>query len=60
MDLPTKKYLGDGVYVDFDGWNLVLTAENGVTATDRIVLEPEVIDALSKYAAVVAEYIRGA
>lgn len=45
----TKRYLGDGAYVDFDGFALVLTAENGVSATDRIVLEPAVWDALVEY-----------
>ena len=37
-----KTYLGDGVYVDFDGYQLVLTAENGIEAHDRIFLEPSV------------------
>lgn len=45
-----KQYLGDGAYVDFDGFGLVLTAENGITATDRIVLEPPVWRALVRYA----------
>ncbi len=44
-----KEYIGDGVYVDFDGWSIVLTAENGAEATDRIVLEPEVLAALLRY-----------
>lgn len=44
-----KAYLGDGAYVDFDGYSLILTAENGVSATDRIVLEPEVWAALVRY-----------
>jgi len=44
-----KEYLGDGAYVDFDGFALVLTAENGVEATDTIVLEPEVWKQLVDY-----------
>lgn len=40
-----KTYLGDGVYVDFDGV-VILTAENGVEVTSKIYLEPEVIRAL--------------
>lgn len=40
-----KTYLGDGVYVDFDG-GIILTAENGVEVTSKIYLEPEVIRAL--------------
>lgn len=46
-----KAYLGDGAYVDFDGYALVLTAENGIAATDRIVLEPSVYAALVAYVA---------
>lgn len=45
----TKRYLGDGAYVDFDGYNLILTAENGIIATDRIVLEPQTYAALVEY-----------
>lgn len=44
-----KVYLGDGVYVTFDGWSIVLTTENGVSITNTIFLEPEVIDALLAY-----------
>ena len=44
-----KRYLGDGVYVEFDGFALVLTAENGIRATDSIVLEPDVWTALAQY-----------
>lgn len=44
-----KAYLGDGAYVDFDGYALVLTAENGIEVTDQIVLEPEVYEALVQY-----------
>ena len=45
----TKTYLGDGAYVDFDGYALVLTTENGIRETNRIVLEPEVWHALKEY-----------
>ena len=46
---PRKAYLGDGCYVDFDGFALVLTTENGITTTNRVVLEPEVYAALVQY-----------
>jgi hypothetical protein len=39
--LEHRRYLGDGVYVGFDGARIVLSAENGVT-TREIVLEPDV------------------
>ena len=49
-----KTYLGDGCYVDFDGYSLWLTAENGIEATDRICLEPAVYSALLAYVASLA------
>ena len=44
-----KVYLGDGAYVDFDGFALILTTENGIQETNRIVLEPDVYNALTQY-----------
>lgn len=46
-----KAYLGDAVYADFDGFAVVLTTEDGIRATNRIVLEPEVVQALEAYVA---------
>lgn len=45
-----KEYIGDGCYVDYDGYSLVLTTSNGLDDTNQIVLEPEVFRALSEYA----------
>ena len=44
-----KVYLGDGVYVEVWQGDLVLTTENGIETTNRIVLEAEVLDALLLY-----------
>jgi hypothetical protein len=44
-----KEFLGDGVYADFDGYNLILTTENGTSVTNTIYLEPEVITALHEF-----------
>ncbi len=44
-----KQYLGDAVYVDFDGYHVVLTTEDGIRITNTICLEPRVFDALLKY-----------
>lgn len=45
-----KVYLGDGAYASFDGFAITLTAENGIEATDSVVLEPAVFDALLRVA----------
>ncbi len=44
-----KSYLGDAVYVDFDGQGLTLTTEDGIRATNSVYLEPEVWQALTRY-----------
>lgn len=46
-----KEYLGDAVYADFDGYGIVLTTEDGIRATNTIVLEPEVVRAFVQYVA---------
>jgi hypothetical protein len=46
-----KEYLGDSVYVDFlDGYMICLTTENGMGPSNTIYLEPEVMQALIRYA----------
>jgi hypothetical protein len=44
-----KTYLGDAVYAEYDGYYLVLTTEDGESITNRIYLEPEVLQALRAY-----------
>jgi hypothetical protein len=44
-----KRYLGDGVYVEFDGYHIVLTTGSGVTATNKIYMETEVFQKLVEY-----------
>jgi hypothetical protein len=46
-----KVYLGDGVYADVEYGALVLTTEDGIQVTNRIVLEQEVYNALVRYMA---------
>jgi hypothetical protein len=55
-----KQYLGDGVYVAVSGYDLVLTTENGISITNEIVLEPEVLRALLKYLERLSVAVRGA
>ena len=40
------KYLGDGVYAQFDGYGIMLHANSHDNPTDKIYLEPSVIGAL--------------
>ena len=44
-----KSYLGDGVYVSNDGFAITLTTENGLSATNTIYLEPQLIRNLVLY-----------
>lgn len=44
-ELREKDYLGDGVYVGHDGYQLWVWTQDG----DSIALEPPVIDALNAY-----------
>ena len=44
-----KTYLGDGLYAAWDGYRIVLTAENGVTATDTVYLDEDTWAALVDY-----------
>jgi hypothetical protein len=45
-----KTYLGDSVYADVDKGMIKLTTENGLRATNTIFLEPEVYEALIRFA----------
>lgn len=49
MQLPYKDYIGDAVYAEFNGYDIILTTENGIEATNTIVLEPNVIEALKNF-----------
>lgn len=44
-----KRYLGDGVYVDYERGGLVLTTEDGLRVTNTIFLEAEVLENLERY-----------
>ena len=42
-------YLGDGVYAIFDGFGIWLHANDHKNPTDRIYLEPEVLESLERF-----------
>lgn len=46
-----RRCLGDGVYVEFDGNGLALTAESPDRETETVYLEPETWAALERYVA---------
>lgn len=56
--IPSKRYIGDGVYVAHDGFGIVLTTENGISTTNQIFLEPVVIAALEGWIAELKEAIK--
>jgi hypothetical protein len=47
-DFP-KDYLGDGVYGLFDGFGIWLHANDHKNPTDRIYLEPSVLESLNHF-----------
>jgi hypothetical protein len=47
--MSNKRYIGDGVYVEYDVFMLKLTTEDGDRATNTIYLEPEVYEQLVAY-----------
>lgn len=49
--MKNKTYLGDSVYAEFDGFNVVLTTNNGYADDPRntICCEPEVLEALDSF-----------
>lgn len=48
--MKEKEYLGDSVYAQIDEYdNLILTTENGIEASNTIILEPSVVRALMTY-----------
>ncbi len=49
MNTPEKRYLGDAVYAVIEYGVVVLTTEDGISSTNRIVLEPEVWFALKRF-----------
>ncbi len=55
---PAKGYIGDSVYIEFDGYYITLTTNNGYPddPRNRIALEPDVIAKLKAYIKQVEAY----
>jgi hypothetical protein len=43
--MKMQDYLGDGLYVEFDGWQYKLYASNGVRITNEVYLDESVLAA---------------
>lgn len=41
--MSNKEYLGDGVYVEVDNEMIALTTSDGISTTNIVYLEPEVL-----------------
>ena len=46
---PRKVYLSDGAYAAYEYGTIVITAENGICETNRVVLDPFGIEVLIKF-----------
>lgn len=43
------RYLGDGVYASFDGYQIWLKTDRGDGVRNEIAIEPEVFESLTRY-----------
>jgi len=50
MSEEVKDYIGDGVYTIFDGYGIWLHANDLNHPTDKIYLEPDVLEKLNRFA----------
>ena len=53
-----KTYLGDGVYANENGKYVVLTTEDGITATNTMYIDEDVWRALKRFMAVREERLQ--
>lgn len=54
--LPAPVYLGDGLYAEFDGWQVRLYAHSGVSHTNEVFLEPDVLVSFLRYVEQLKQY----
>ena len=51
-EISNKTYLGDGVFVKCaDNWFVVLSTENGISITNQVYMEPDVVKAFKAWLA---------
>jgi hypothetical protein len=51
MEPESPTYLGDGLYVEHDGYQYRLFASNGIHTTNEVFLDPRVLEAFQRYLA---------
>ena len=56
--LNKKVYLGDSVYCEWDGNQLILTTENNGTIGNRICMDDRVLSALEDFKTIIFDYIQ--
>lgn len=56
--MDNRSYLGDGVYAIHDGFGIWLHANHHEHPTDRIYLEPSIMDSLEKFDSAYRKYIQ--
>lgn len=44
-----KRYLGDAVYVQHDGYHVILSTEDGIRTTNEVFLEPHVLNEFERW-----------
>lgn len=50
MSIDKKtEYLGDSVYIETDGYHIILYVDNGLGSANKIFLEPDMIDGIVEY-----------
>lgn len=49
--MKTKIYLGDGLYARDDGFQIWLTAEDGISIQNEVALEPAVLQSFIEFVA---------
>lgn len=50
-NLEYKCYLGDGAYVGYDGYHVVIYTSDGVSVTNEVALEPKVLENFKEWIA---------
>ena len=58
MSAESKEYLGDGVYVEYDGHHLVLSTHDGISTTNTVCLDGCVLKAFDRYRTTLASFAK--